>query len=89
MMGVEVCSTRCCKITATLSKLRRRRTLRLCEASGMAAPADRLLADKDGIDAIARGLVREYLLRKGMRSVLDSFDAEAVRFGEISCLLDA
>lgn len=37
------------------------------------------LADGDAVGAIARGLVREYLLRKGMTQALATFDKEAVR----------
>ncbi|KAA0153759.1 hypothetical protein FNF31_06412 [Cafeteria roenbergensis] len=35
------------------------------------------LADGDAVGAIARGLVREYLLRKGMTQALATFDKEA------------
>lgn len=31
------------------------------------------------MEALARGLVREYLVRKGLKDVLAIFDAEAVR----------
>lgn len=50
----------------------------------MAAPQKRPLAGQDDIEAISRGLIREFLQRKGYKQALAVFDDEAVR---ISALL--
>jgi len=42
------------------------------------AVADKDVVTSDDVAALARGLVREYLARKGMKDALATFDKEAV-----------
>lgn len=38
------------------------------------------MASEAGVEAVVRGLVREFLVRKGLNEALRAFDVEAVRY---------